>query len=105
MKHRKIIGYWYSTFEPQYPMPIANNVPFPNKINIIKALQAKEAVAQKKFAKGWSTCRICKKSNGSVEYESGNYTWPEGYLHYLEDHNVVPDSEFVKWLLPKMNAT
>lgn len=43
---------------------------------------------------GPSTCRICKKLNGNKEYTLGDWTWPEGYRHYIVDHNVQPTLEF-----------
>lgn len=52
--------------------------------------------------KGWSTCRICGKPNGSREFTDGSYYWPEGLVHYVEDHDVViPDSQFLLHITKK----
>jgi len=51
---------------------------------------------------GWSNCRICGKENGSVCLTDGEFVWPEGYIHYILDHNIMADSELlVKILLKK----
>lgn len=45
--------------------------------------------------RGFSTCRVCKKRNGSVCLTDGTYQWPEGYAHYVLEHNVVPSDDFL----------
>ncbi|GHH42120.1 hypothetical protein GCM10017774_37860 [Lentzea cavernae] len=38
---------------------------------------------------GKSICRFCGRDNGSTELTDGvNFVWPDGLLHYVEDHNV-----------------
>lgn len=51
--------------------------------------------------RGSSRCRLCDQSNGSYEYELDGWIWPEGYMHYLRDHNVTPNEEFRQWALKK----
>jgi hypothetical protein len=45
--------------------------------------------------RGWSNCRICEKKNGTKELKiqigDTQYRIPQGYVHYLEDHNVAVD--------------
>ena len=48
---------------------------------------------------GNSTCRICKKQNGSLEYYTTLFRWPEGYKHYLINHNVPPTPEFKQHIM------
>jgi hypothetical protein len=55
--------------------------------------------------KGWSTCQICKKRNGSCDMYSPDSIWifPEGYIHYIVDHKVKPDnpkfiSDAIAWV-------
>lgn len=47
---------------------------------------------------GLSTCRCCGTHNGSREYVFDNFRIPEGYLHYLEDHNVEMDTVLRNYL-------
>lgn len=44
---------------------------------------------------GLSRCRMCGKSNGSVELSDLVYVWPEGLAHYVSEHNVRPSAEFM----------
>jgi hypothetical protein len=45
---------------------------------------------------GHSACRLCDKSeNGSADLTDGVYVWPEGFAHYVRQHNVKPPVEFV----------
>lgn len=46
-------------------------------------------------ALGFSTCRICGKSNGSLELVDSSYLWPEGLAHYVRGHSVRLPREFV----------
>jgi hypothetical protein len=48
--------------------------------------------------RGWSTCRICRCKNGTQEFVSTHFTWPEGYLHYIRDHSLRPPAEFVEFV-------
>jgi hypothetical protein len=50
--------------------------------------------------RGHSYCRICGNTrNGYSEFEFGNFSVPEGYLHYLRDHNVAIDPDLKEYLL------
>lgn len=54
--------------------------------------------------RGLSTCRICSISNGYREYHTNSYRWPEGYLHYVRDHQVKPPQHFIDYLLRAENS-
>jgi len=47
---------------------------------------------------GCSMCRICGINNGNSEYIFNNFVWPEGYIHYIRDHNIEIDDEFKEFL-------
>lgn len=44
---------------------------------------------------GWSRCRFCGKNNGDRELSDGRYLWPDGLVHYVEDHAVRLPKAFV----------
>ena len=44
---------------------------------------------------GLSPCRICGEFNGSSCLSDGTYQWPEGLVHYVRDHGVLLDQEFI----------
>lgn len=87
------IGYW-SDGKNNFPMPIENEVS--NNDESIKKLEAILEYATIRSYRGWSTCRCCKKMNGSKQYyissNEKEYAIPEGYKHYLLDHKVKPSS-------------
>ena len=49
--------------------------------------------------RGLSPCRFCGERNGSKEYYTNEFRWPEGYVHYVEEHAVKPPQEFIEYLL------
>lgn len=49
--------------------------------------------------RGWSDCRICGKNNGRSDFTDGVYVWPEGFGHYLSQHDVRPPADFVAHVL------
>ena len=44
---------------------------------------------------GYSACRLCGASNGSRCLTDGQWAWPEGLAHYVEEHSVGLPAEFV----------
>jgi hypothetical protein len=98
-------GYWYSDYEPHYPMPIHSDEIDPNKELILEALLLSQLGAYKLHCKGWSTCRCCGKSNGSVTYSRDGWEWPEGFEHYIREHNIIPTKDFLKEVLGIQDVT
>lgn len=54
--------------------------------------------------KGCSNCRICGLTNGSQDWGDEVYRWPEGFAHYIREHNVRPPPEFVAHALGASTA-
>ena len=53
---------------------------------------------------GYAHCRSCSlKNNGSsdivVSYKNTKWIFPEGYLHYIKDHNVKPSKGFQDFIM------
>ena len=46
--------------------------------------------------RGYSGCRVCHCHNGSAERTDGKYLWPEGYSHYIKEHDVIVPLEIIK---------
>ena len=92
-------GFWKSRFEPDLPMPIANDLPWDGQETFLKAFWKKERGASVLQAKGFSLCRVCRCINGSEEYHRDDWEWPSGLRHYVEEHNVKPSEEFIAWVL------
>lgn len=92
-------GFWHSKYEPQYPKPVENKKPWQGHLAFIKRLEEIQHKANIFRFKGFSTCRICKNSNGSDEYQYKNWRWPSGYMHYIKEHNIIPSDEFFKFVM------
>lgn len=49
---------------------------------------------------GYAPCRLCDKpDNGGCDMSDGVWTWPEGYVHYVQEHGVKPPDEFIQHAL------
>lgn len=48
---------------------------------------------------GSSCCRICGMSNGSCDITDDIWVWPEGFLHYIIEHNVKPPQKFIDYIM------
>jgi hypothetical protein len=59
--------------------------------------------------RGLASCRICDEILGNTCHGDANYNWPDGYLHYLEQHQVKPPQHFIdhvrKQMLTKTTTT
>jgi hypothetical protein len=82
-------------------MPIANTSDRYRKAYALELLDKIESDAFQERKKGQSTCRICGCQNGSGEYVfrkvfkhiRREIIMPSGYRHYIEKHNVSPDTD------------
>lgn len=94
----KRIGFWQSESEPNLPLVskfIDSTWNHSEKLMILDYLQKGKVITT---YRGWSTCRVCEKKNGSSDLSDGVYVWPEGYYHYIAHHNVKPTEEFLNYI-------
>jgi len=97
--NRKIEGYWYSEHEPQYPMPVPNELTVEEANIIYKLIQDKEREARKATYRGWSVSRITGERLGSREYQTDSWKWPADLgTHYVLLHQVRPSDEFLQYI-------
>ncbi len=118
---RRKVGFWSSAFAapgkpvgPRSPLfHVDASWPLDERRRLVRALRALEAhlcatvrdlnasmpaSAEKVVCfRGWSLCRVCRQKNGSQEFVS-DFTWPEGYKHYIVDHELRPPAEFVAFV-------
>jgi len=94
-----LIGYWPSEEEPDYPDPawfVEPSWDMSTRKQVINFLKSGYKFCQ--YA-GSSWCRFrCGKSGwelGDGELTDGVYYWPEGFVHYVEDHYVKPPEDFL----------
>lgn len=83
-----LVGYWQNAEHPEYPDP--------HEL-VDEAWDADERWAVASYLlsgtflrgmMGLSPCRICGRPNGASEFTDGVLVWPEGLVHYVEDHAV-----------------
>jgi hypothetical protein len=92
----KRIGYWKSDERPDLPSPSDFvDTQWDDDEREVVASYFDRATLVRTYM-GHSTCRICGVTNGSVEYSDGIYRWPEGFAHYIRDHNVRPPEELLE---------
>lgn len=95
----RIEGYWRRTEgeDSELPWPVVDHA-WPNQA-FLRALENAEDRAGGMDYMGFSTCRLCGCTNGASEFELHGWVWPEGFKHYVADHNVRPTKEFEAFVL------
>lgn len=104
VKNYTKVGFWISNDpfgicndEISFSHPIENSAKEDNSKLIKKLLEIQNKAHVNSYF-GCSTCRICNEDNGCSEYTYGTFIWPEGYIHYIRDHNVEINEEFKEFL-------
>jgi len=96
---KKIEGYWYSKYEPEYPMPLANVLTEEQAEKIYNLILEKEKIARVNMYMGRSASRITGEMLGNKEYETDKWRWPGDFAkHYVLDHKIKPSNEFLKYI-------
>jgi hypothetical protein len=117
----KYEGYWANSEDEKsnFPFPVGSDTAWPGKDEFLTKLRKKQSSAEETSYRGMSHCRLvgkhnCQsdsgfddqpvKDNGSSEFSitspNGDLiTWPEGYAHYVEVHNVKPSREFYNFIM------
>jgi len=99
MSEKKIEGYWYSKYSPQYPMPIKNVLTQDQSNTIYKLIKKRERSANKILYRGFSHSRIDDSRLGCAEYETDTWRWPGDFAgHYVLKYGVRPSDEFLKYI-------
>lgn len=100
----KVEGYWRrakAEDESGLPFPVAKKTAWKGKKQFLVALAEKEQNAEEVAYRGLSSCRICRKLNGHIEFELNGWRWPAGFRHYVEKHNVRPSDAFIEFVFQK----
>lgn len=99
--------YWWNKDLPnqKYPNPITTKTAV-DAIFLAKLEEITSKIEENKLPnssyehyRGFSECRVCHyQYNGAKEYKfvSGGvtYRYPEGLMHYYQQHNVQPSNKF-----------
>lgn len=97
-------GYWSNEENPQYPTPFERKNVTIDRYFINKLKNAGKYIkVDEKIYRGFSKCRICGKLNGagecSITKNGIKYIYPNGIIHYYEDHGVKPSDEFYQLII------
>ena len=116
----KAIGYWVDFRQEDPPDPAFFNLAvklltracssYPSPVDFVdETWDPVERVIVSRYLRmgrvvaehfGYSWCRICGiNDNGTKDLTDGQFVWPEGFAHYLEQHNVRPPQGFVDHVL------
>ena len=101
-KEHRHEGFWPSRKdEPGFPVAKtwskAESMAFMADLDVVEShATATGAVLS---MRGWSTCRLCSQPNGSREFQYGGWAWPQGFIHYIEDHLVKPSQPFIDFIV------
>ena len=106
----KAIGYWQGDEEPGLPHPehLVRDGWLPDeRAKIIAYLDAgREYMAFMGYSFCRFKCGIDEAELGCRDLTDGEWVWPEGLAHYLENHDVILPAEFVdsmrarNWTVP-----
>jgi hypothetical protein len=96
----KAVGYWRKHEDSTEDLPWPDKIrklPDDIKHKVILYLVRGDCIDQ---ARGFSACRICGYApNGSCCMTDGVFKWPEGYSHYISEHDVMVDPELLAHIL------
>ena len=88
-------GHWRNSIDEESELPWpAPGAWGADRSHVIEQLARVEAMAYRVSYRGYSMCRLCGQRNGSRGLRLDRWEWPEGYMHYLVAHDVVPSREF-----------
>ena len=100
----RLIGYWRNEQHPELPDPAAFvDESWDEDERHVVALYYTRGTIARTFV-GYSRCRLCGVNNGAAEHTDGVYAWPEGFVHYIEEHAVRPPADVVAHALTMMEA-
>ena len=93
---RRLIGYWASPQEPEWPDPVRFvDLDWDDRVRQQVVAYLRGGQGTPWACAGPSFCRICQEVNGSGQYMDDAFIWPERLAHYVERHSVRLPDEFV----------
>jgi hypothetical protein len=88
-------GFWRSSLHVDENLPWPHpEAKWPQRAAFLEVLDRAEAEAQRVSYRGFSHCRVCGSRNGSQSFRLDVWEWPQGFRHYVGDHEVRPSPEF-----------
>ena len=94
-------GFWYSTIEPELPMPEPNVLTEEQAKDIYLLMCKKEMEVKEIQYRGMSSSRITGESLPGNEFRDlkTGWQWPGAFAeHYILTHKVKPTDAFLKYI-------
>ena len=99
MTNQKIEGYWYSSYSPEYPMPVPDVLTESEAKEIYNLILEKQKIAREVRYRGLSFSRITNEGLGCNEYQTDEWIWTGDFAkHYVLEHKVKPSDEFLNYI-------
>jgi hypothetical protein len=93
-------GFWRTRIDEESELPWpAQAEHWPARAAFLASLSSIEAIAERIAYRGYSKCRVCGCQNGYESLRLGQWEWPAGFRHYVEEHQVRPSGEFVTFIM------
>ena len=96
----RLIGYWMNDLRQEHlclPQEVVSPLPADVRRKLVTYLRGGRPF---RFYRGYSWCRFfcgCDSSfMGTTELTDGEWAWPEGLPHYVEEHGITLPEEFVQ---------
>ncbi|QHT65723.1 hypothetical protein GXP67_03095 [Rhodocytophaga rosea] len=92
------IGYWHSIFEPEFPDPAwfrDEEWNVAEKQMVITHLLQSHPLADW-TGQSWCRFRCAETQLGSKDLTDGTYIFPEGLVHYLQNHHIRLPEKFIQ---------
>jgi hypothetical protein len=109
-KSARYEGFWRTSLHADGKLPWPQPEPKWNeRAGFLEMLDRAEVAAYRVHYFGYSDCRICGCLNGTKSFRLDVWEWPEGFRHYVAEHEVRPSPEFELfvrgWAQPEARLT
>lgn len=92
-------GFWRPSSQANETLPWPQpDTTWEDRVTFLNALDCAEAKAQRIRYRGYSHCRICGCGNGDQSLRLDVWEWPQGFRHYVAEHQIRPSSEFESFI-------
>lgn len=99
LREKRVEGYWFSEYTPQYPLPIKNQLSSKEAKEIFDLIKDKEEEATKFLTRGHSISRLDDTIVGNGEFHHTHWLWPENFAaHYVLKYRVKPSQAFLEFI-------
>jgi hypothetical protein len=98
------VGFWSGNGDDNHEYPDVDESINETKIEdkFLDQLKLVEKYSYRQVYMGYSECRVCdKEDNGDSDFTTHDmsFIFPDGYRHYIEEHNIHPPENFYDYVM------